>query len=203
MKLLPVLLAAGGSRRFEGVKLAMPLPGGTTLLGRSFNALSQVRSSCDTQILPVQVCLGGHAKALMPLLPSDTAIIPSPAWQLGLGHSIAAVANAALGTDADALLLALADHALLSAEDYESLIQSWQESGKTTASWYLDAPGAPAIFNRADFDELTRLCGDRGAKGLLKSLQKQQQLGWMALPGASIDIDTRADFGRFVSTRSQ
>jgi molybdenum cofactor cytidylyltransferase len=170
MKLLPVLLAAGGSRRFEGVKLAMPLPGGTTLLGRSVDALSKVRGSCDTQILP---------------------------------HSIAAAANAAQSTDADALLLALADHALLCTQDYESLIQSWQESGKTTAAWYLDAPGAPAIFNRADFGELTRLCGDRGAKGLLKSLQKQQQLGWMALPGASIDIDTRADFGRFVSTRSE
>ncbi|WP_372871208.1 nucleotidyltransferase family protein [Shewanella sp.] len=203
MKLLPVLLAAGGSRRFEGVKLAMPLPGGTSLLGRSVDALSQVRSSCDTQILPVQVCLGGHADTLKPLLPKGTAIIPSPDWQQGLGHSIAAAANAAQSTDADALLLALADHALLCTQDYESLIQSWQESGKTTASWYLDAPGAPAIFNRADFGELARLCGDKGAKGLLKSLQKQQQLGWMALPGASIDIDTRADYGRFVSTRSE
>ncbi|QSX29920.1 nucleotidyltransferase family protein [Shewanella cyperi] len=196
MKLLPVLLAAGASSRFQGAKLAASLPNGRTLLQQSFATLKELKGSCGTQLLPVHVCLGGHYQRLRPLLPRDTPVIASADWQLGLGHSIATVARFAATQQVDALLLTLADQVLISTRDLEQLLATWQESGHTSAAWYLQQTGAPAIFNRAEFAALANLNGDRGAKALLSQLQGQKKLAWLALDSAATDIDTRADLRR-------
>ncbi|WP_326491645.1 glycosyltransferase family protein [Shewanella indica] len=84
----------------------------------------------------------------------------------------------------------------LNGADYLELLDCWLGSQLSSSAFYRDAPGAPAIFNATDFNALSQLQGDRGAKALLTEKLQQQRLGRIVLHRAAIDIDTGADLRR-------
>ncbi|MCU8003528.1 MULTISPECIES: nucleotidyltransferase family protein [unclassified Shewanella] len=221
-RLLIVVLAAGESKRFDGVKLAQLLPSHSateireqTIINTHVERLQQL--SCqdlgldrqDTHSLqhtPLLIILGAHQHILQPLLvelhsrqPFD--ILVNPQWQTGLASSVSLAASYAKEQGFDAMLLTLADQVALSADDYRQLILTWYETGKDVAAHYLDDLGVPAIFNASTLPQFTHLSGDRGAKSILKQQARQGALVAITLPRAAIDIDTQADLASWLALK--
>ncbi|MCS6120233.1 nucleotidyltransferase family protein [Shewanella baltica] len=221
-RLLIVVLAAGESKRFEGVKLAQLIPSLSVTETREqaiicthVELLQQLhcqdldlerQDTHSPQHLPLLVILGAHQHVLQPLLaelhsrqPFD--ILINPHWHTGLASSVSLAASYAKEQGFDAMLLTLADQVALSADDYRQLILTWHETGKDVAAHYLDDLGVPAIFNASTLPLFTHLSGDRGAKSILKQQAQQGALVAITLPRAAIDIDTQADLASWLALK--
>ncbi|MDT3319973.1 nucleotidyltransferase family protein [Shewanella sp. SP1S2-4] len=221
-RLLIVVLAAGESKRFEGVKLAQLIPSLSATETREqaiicthVELLQQLhcqdldlerQDTHSPQHTPLLVILGAHQHILQPLLaelnsrqPFD--ILINPHWHTGLASSVSLAASYAKEQGFDAMLLTLADQVALSADDYRQLILTWHETGKDVAAHYLDDLGVPAIFNASTLPLFTHLSGDRGAKSILKQQAQQGALVAITLPRAAIDIDTQADLASWLALK--
>lgn len=214
-RLLIVVLAAGESQRFDGVKLAQLLPSHSateireqTIINTHVKRLQQL--NCQDLGLDRQahllIILGAHRHILQPLLtefhthqPFD--IVINPQWQTGLASSVSLAASYAKEQGFDAMLLTLADQVALSVDDYRQLILTWLKTGKEVAAHYLDDVGVPAIFNASTLPLFTHLSGDRGAKSILKQQAQRGALVAIALPRAAIDIDTQADLASWLALK--
>lgn len=221
-RLLIVVLAAGESKRFDGVKLAQLLPSHSatkireqTIICTHVERLQQLncqdlgverKDTHSPHHAPLLVILGAHQHILQPLLvelhsrqPFD--ILVNPQWQTGLASSVSLAASYAKEQGFDAMLLTLADQVALSADDYRQLILTWDETGKDVAAHYLDDLGVPAIFNASTLPQFTHLSGDRGAKSILKQQAQRGALVAITLPRAAIDIDTQADLASWLALK--
>ncbi|MDO6617750.1 nucleotidyltransferase family protein [Shewanella sp. 10N.286.51.B2] len=194
-----VMLAAGGSTRFNGAKLAATLSADNnaqSLIQQSYAILSKATTELD--LSPPVLVLGGHKDLLSPLLANDIEILTNQNWQSGLASSVAMAASYAQSQQADVLLLTLADQVAISHSDYLSLYGLFCQFGKTTAAYYQQSPGVPAIFLASDFEALQQLEGDSGAKKILTRHLEQQQLTVLPLAQAAIDIDTQTDLKQWL-----
>ncbi|ACK46133.1 conserved hypothetical protein [Shewanella baltica OS223] len=221
-RLLIVVLAAGKSKRFEGVKLAQLIPSLSATETREqaiicthVELLQQLhcqdldlerQDTHSPQHTPLLVILGAHQHILQPLLAELNSCQPfdiliNPHWHTGLASSVSLAASYAKEQGFDAMLLTLADQVALSADDYRQLILTWHETGKDVAAHYLDDLGVPAIFNASTLPLFTHLSGDRGAKSILKQQAQQGALVAITLPRAAIDIDTQADLASWLALK--
>ncbi|MEL4282443.1 MULTISPECIES: nucleotidyltransferase family protein [Shewanella] len=229
-RLLIVVLAAGESRRFQGIKLAQPLStpssansGQSILQGHidrlaRFTSAPLVMGASNNQVsASLLVVLGAHANELLSQLEALGAnqftLLHNADWQTGLSSSLRVAADYAKAQQFDGMLLTLADQVALTFEDYRQLIETWQMSQQSVAALYhheagtlngqdkLDELGAPAIFNASILDLLTDLTGDRGAKSILKQLANVGELVAVPLPHAAIDIDTKADLASWLALK--
>ncbi|WP_299011847.1 nucleotidyltransferase family protein [uncultured Shewanella sp.] len=202
-KLIIALLAAGGSRRFKGAKLAATLPTSqNAMILDSYAKLKQltqrVNIEGDTNLeLELVVILGGHQAILQPLLPDTAHCVVNSQWALGLSTSVKCAAHYAKRQQASGLMLTLADQVAINSEDYLQLITLWLQVKQTVASEYLNAPGVPAIFNHDDLADFSMLHGDRGAKPVLMKHKAQNRLDLLPLDCAAWDIDTRDELERW------
>ncbi|MCS6153526.1 molybdenum hydroxylase accessory protein, YgfJ family [Shewanella baltica] len=221
-RLLIVVLAAGESKRFEGVKLAQLIPSLSAtgiseqaIISTHVERLQQLycqdldlerQETPSLQHSSLLIILGAHQPILQPLLaelhsrqPFD--ILVNPQWQTGLASSVSLAASYVKEQGFDAMLLTLADQVALSVEDYRQLILMWHKTGKEVAAHYLDDLGVPAIFNASTLPLFTHLSGDRGAKSILKQQAQQGALVAITLPSAAIDIDTQADLASWLALK--
>ncbi|GIU53577.1 MULTISPECIES: nucleotidyltransferase family protein [Shewanella] len=209
-KVISVMLAAGQSTRFDGAKLAATVSGpevkdpdpqaeNHSLLTHSLLELTQAAEQID--IGKPCVILGGHIDELSPLVPMNTPILINQDWQSGIASSVDMAAKYAQAEKADALLLSLADQVAISHLHYLSLYRLFCLFGQTTAAYYQQNPGVPAIFLAEDFDALQQLTGDSGAKKLLKQHLTNQTLAVFPLEQAAIDIDTKADLSWWLANK--
>ncbi|MGI2139264.1 nucleotidyltransferase family protein [Shewanella baltica] len=221
-RLLIVVLAAGESKRFEGVKLAQLIPSLSAtgiseqaIISTHVERLQQLycqdldlerQETPSLQHASLLIILGAHQPILQPLLaelhsrqPFD--ILVNPQWQTGLASSVSLAASYVKEQGFDAMLLTLADQVALSVEDYRQLILMWHKTGKEVAAHYLDDLGVPAIFNASTLPLFTHLSGDRGAKSILKQQAQQGALVAITLPRAAIDIDTQADLASWLALK--
>lgn len=202
-KLSLVLLAAGKSSRFNGVKLAQSIQdinAQNILLDQplllhgldKLNYLAEYLSSIGVAN-KVVVVLGAHHQQLKKLLPISTAYIINHQSQDGLSTSVQAAIGIAESSDSSDLLLALADHIGVSYQDYINLVDLWLIKQGNVCASYQSQLGVPAIFSRGQFPALSQLKGDQGAKPLLHQLASENNLTYLDLPNAVSDIDTRND----------
>ncbi|MCL1091706.1 nucleotidyltransferase family protein [Shewanella profunda] len=221
-RLLIVVLAAGESKRFGGIKLVQSIPSTSInslceqpIICAHIERLQQVnhivfnqknQSACINHQSHLLVVLGAYQHTLRPLLErfdiqQTLTLLENPQWQTGLSSSVRLAANYAMEQGFDGILLTLADQVALSVDDYQQLILKWHETGKNVAAHYLDDLGVPAIFNASTLPLLTNLSGDRGAKSILKQQAKLGELVSIALPNAAIDIDTKADLTMWLALK--
>ena len=162
-----LLLAAGEGTRFGGDKLLAQL-GGESVLRRSASALAAevdrlivvVPPSAESRIAEVRV-LGDGSRA---------RVVEHPEFRAGMGSSLRA-GVAALGSDVDAVVVALADQPLVRRDVIRALIERWRaDAASAVAPQYRNGQGNPVLFSRAVFPVLTRLAGDVGARAVLRSL---------------------------------
>ncbi|MGB0833884.1 MAG: nucleotidyltransferase family protein [Psychrobium sp.] len=184
MPLNAIVLAAGKSTRFNGIKQL------ANLNGESLVNHTIARVDCPT-INRVFVTLGAHSCRVMSQLPTHVSPLISQNWELGLGHSLADSVEQ-LSDFSGRLMVCLADQVAVQNEHYRQLTAlSQQQPDAIIASSVNDRPCVPAIFPKRFFDSLTQLTGDQGAKELLK--QHAADVVTVDCPCAQQDIDTNED----------
>ena len=104
----------------------------------------------------------------------------------GQAHSLHLAVQAAMTTDAKALLVALADMPFVSTAHLTALVAGYD--GEITASTHGQSPMPPAIFPRESWPDLLVTSGDTGARALLKNAAVV-----LCAESELRDIDTPAD----------
>lgn len=180
-----VVLAAGRSSRFGSNKLIAELHG-IALVKRAFDLATSV---CDDCVVTV---LGHDATSILASMKADTGfIVVNDDYETGIGSSIAAAARA-LRPHTDALLLLLADQALITAEHLRTLVDGWSGSDtEIVATAFDNAQGPPVLLPRKTLAELCTLSGDTGARALFED--QRFQLKTVRFDPAATDIDTPAN----------
>lgn len=113
-------------------------------------------------------------------------IISNSRSERGQAHSLHLAVDAALATNAKALLVVLADMPFVTAPHIGNLVGEF--SGQIIASTDGKAPMPPAIFPRESWSKLLATSGDVGARGLLKDVRL------IHAPAAELrDVDLPAD----------
>ena len=179
------VLAAGESRRFGAQKLLAPWRGQPLL---SF-ALRAAQRACPGEVTLVS---GFAAEAIEALGKKHAdAIVRNPDFAEGIGTSIAAAARAC-SPDVDALLVALGDQPLVSADHLRAIVAAWDRAPHSiVATAFAGTLGPPALFGREHFVTLSALGGDRGARHLLH--EHRESVVTVEFPPAAIDVDTSED----------
>jgi CTP:molybdopterin cytidylyltransferase MocA len=149
-----IVLAAGASSRFGDVKQRILLE----------PVLERVRAS---HVDDVVVVLGAHD------VETSARIVHCPEWERGRGASLRCGLRA-LGDDAQAAVVVLADGPNLSPAAIDRVIEVWQESvAEVVAATYEGNRGHPVLLARAVWDRIP----DEGARSLPALLVPCDDLG--------------------------
>ena len=115
----------------------------------------------------------------------------NPDSEAGIGTSIA-IAARTCASNADALVIALADQPLVTASHLTALASTWSgDSNQIVATEFSATLGPPALFGSGFFAELAELKGDQGARRIVR--RNSQAVVAVNFEPASIDIDTPSD----------
>jgi molybdenum cofactor cytidylyltransferase len=184
-----ILLAAGSSRRFGAPKLLEEVRG-KPLVRHAAEGLLAVAPG---ELLVVTPPDSRAFRLALDGLP--VGIVENSRAHDGMGASIAA-GVAALPPRASAVLIALADVPLGTADALPAVVARFRQGGaRIVAPRFRGRPGHPVLFARALFPELVSLTGDQGARELL-----ERHHGSVAIVeldrDAPDDVDTPEDLAR-------
>ena len=191
-----VILAAGGSSRFGGIKQLVEFAG-STLIERSVSAA--VNAGCSPVILvtgweSVRVAAAVHT--------TNATIVENEHWRCGIGSSIRAGLRCVVerSPQPNGVALLVSDQPFVNQQLIAELINHWGTSGKViAASRYANTLGVPAVFGRSCFDELLQLDNDSGAKSII--LRDADRVTSVPFPKGECDIDTAEDLARLMAHR--
>ncbi|HKT28441.1 nucleotidyltransferase family protein [Dyella sp.] len=184
-----LLLAAGEGSRFGGAKQLAEIAG-EPMVRRSARVLMET----DMPVLVVTGAYADDVEAVLDDLP--LSMVRCEAWQLGMGHSLAAGVRAMAHTfpQASAVLVCLADQPLLDSVALQAMLQRHQAAPRQIlASEHNGVQGPPALFPRDCFEALASLSGTHGARQLLRQEAARVEL---FSPPAWVDVDTPEDLQR-------
>ncbi len=188
-----LLLAAGNATRFGSAKQCLSLDG-VSLVRRAAQAGLAVAAE-------TVVVTGAYAdEVAQELAGMPLTLLHNPNWEAGMGASIACGIGymAELARPPEATIICLADQPLVGANQLQRLIGAHRSNPeRIAASDHGRALGPPCIFPHRYYTELKKLTGAEGAKRLLA--QYMHQLILVAMPEASVDIDTPEDYEHLVT----
>ena len=159
-----LILAAGAGRRFGADKRLARLPDGSTLLEATLTCF------CPATPKPLVVLRPGEAAP--EAYARQVVVVPSPHWEAGQGHSLAAGAGAWDPTDAPWLMIALGDMPFIAPATLQALeaaCQGWTgETGPAPliAPTFLGRRGHPVLVPARLRSEALALSGDEGLRKL-------------------------------------
>jgi molybdenum cofactor cytidylyltransferase len=180
-----VILAAGKSERFKGIK-QLAVINNTSMLNLSISKLQSIK--CGN----IYVALGANIEKILNSLPLDVIPIVSPNCHLGLGHTISDVITK-LENTCEHILFCPADQILIPETHYKQLITaSLSSPDKIIATLSNKKYMAPAIFPKKYFQDLINLKGDKGAGILFKTYRSE--ILPVSCEQAKFDIDTQEDY---------
>lgn len=194
MKIATIILAAGESKRMNGIKQLLPWKD-ATLLG---HAITQSLQSNTNEVF---VVLGANkGKILKEVDTGRVKLIINDDWKLGMGTSIAAAIRffRTNQLDFDGILIGLIDQPLLDVKHYNLLIDKYITSKYIIASSYESRYGVPAVFDKIHFDELENLESDKGAKEIINRHKKE--LIVVDSEGKTIDLDDAKTYLKYYDT---
>lgn len=177
-----VILAAGASRRFGAPKQLA-----------EFAGQSLIQRVCETALAadlqPLVVVLGAHATSVAAQirhLPVDCT--HNEEWASGMASSLrCGIQHLSRIARSQAAAVSLVDQPLIHAAHLQALCALRVSAQvQIAATRYGDTLGAPAVFDRALFDQLCALRGDRGAGKLIRASTSRVAL---TFDDAAIDID--------------
>lgn len=188
-----LILAAGSSSRMGKIKQLLPWQE-STLLEHTIK-IAKLSKACD-----VIVVLGSNARLIKEAIKAtEVVFLENTKWKGGLGTSISCGTDYLLNynKESDAVLILLADQALMDTEHINKIIDLYS-SGESDliGTSYEDKIGVPALFARTYFPDLLKLDGDRGAQLFLQKLGDQvlSLNPW----GKAFDVDTLEDYNRLL-----
>jgi molybdenum cofactor cytidylyltransferase len=181
-----VVLAAGASERFGGVKALARLRG-RPLLQRVLDVVAA------SDLGPVVVVLGQAAEQIQAGIAwRGERIVRNPDPQAGLSSSLR-TGMAALADEVDAALLLLADQPLVRADVIGALVAALEVTGRPVVVPRYAAGGGPnpALVARRAWPLVAESSGDRGLGPVLQA--HPDLVRAVPVPGSNPDVDTRAD----------
>ncbi|MGC1514949.1 MAG: nucleotidyltransferase family protein [Maribacter sp.] len=190
-----LIMAAGASRRMNGIKQVLPWKESNFLL-------ETLKTVTRTKATKIEIILGANADNIMDtcrLKESKVPISINPNWSQGLGNSIA------FGTDMllkntnkpDGILICLADQPLLTTSYLNLLIDTFSsDRSKIVATKYGFKAGVPAVFPNLFFKELRQLQGDQGAKEMMQ--RNSNRMTILDAQHQVTDIDTLPEYERLL-----
>ena len=189
-------MAAGASRRMDGIKQLMPWRDSNFLL-------ETIKTVQNTNAKSLHVVLGSNADFIATqcsLKEKNIDIIVNANWENGLGDSIAHGVKVLLQQRPalDGVLICLADQPLLSFEYLNSLIAEFiKHPSKIIATNYGKKLGVPALFPKLLFEELSVLKGDFGAKEILNN--KSNVIISLDAADQIADVDTNLEYQNLIN----
>jgi molybdenum cofactor cytidylyltransferase len=184
-----ILLAAGQSKRFGGIKQLVDIQGKPMVC----HCLFQYRQGKNwlEGLADGHIALGANAHLIKAFLPTAINIQVAQSWESGMGHTLAESMQF-LDVNTTHVLVGLADQALITQQMIKELLaRSSQYPKNIIAAKFAGNLGAPAIFPSQYFLELRQLSGDKGARVIVQ--QNLQHVISIDMPEAGLDIDTQDD----------
>ncbi len=176
------VLAAGRGARFGGRKLEAMIDGvmiGTMTAARlgplDFGARFVVADPADTALVEAFAALG-------------FTVVANDQPDAGLSRSVSLAAQAAQSSDAEALLICLADMPNVPSEHITEMARAFGVSPHVIASAVGGVAMPPALFPRSQFPRLAALSGGEGAKPMLAGATLIEAEAW-----SMADVDTPED----------
>jgi molybdenum cofactor cytidylyltransferase len=190
-----IILAAGDSSRFGGIKQLLPFHGKTLLQ-------HVIDEAIETEAEPVVVVTGANATKVSASIPDvgKITILINESWQEGISSGIVAGVRhvMSLSPGIKKIIIAVCDQPFVTSTLFEQLDQMQEKSSKAiVACAYANTIGTPALFTVQYFDPLLNLKGDEGAKNILKS--NMEDVATIHFPKGEIDIDTQQDYEKLNS----
>lgn len=183
--LYAIIMAAGGSRRFGGIKQLLELDG-KSLLKRAIDITTGI--------------LGNRVKLVLGIKPNklqreadgyDIEIVVNRDWENGIASSLRAGIKS-LPASCKGALIVFCDQPKINEKHLRQLIDAWKlQPTRIIACSYADTQGVPVIFPSSYFASILELQGDTGAKSILE--KNSDNLTLLTVPEAEIDIDTQED----------
>jgi CTP:molybdopterin cytidylyltransferase MocA len=182
-----ILLAAGAGSRFGGGKLLAKL-NDMPLVEHVLVALEA--SPVDKTV----VVVGADAKRLREVCePYGFRIVENPEWTRGQSTSVRAGLRA-LGPEARAAVVLLADQPLVGADAVKRLVEAFEGGAKVAVAAYGGEPRNPVLFSREMWPLLeAELSGDEGARPFLRRHQDLVTRVPCDEVGDPVDVDTAED----------
>ena len=204
-----ILLAAGKSERFNGVKVLAKVQQketSITLIEHAFHQISVALNELNIDEKNIQIATGRYHSQITTFFSkhenSQYIFDYCEDAHLGLGHSISQSVGHMLTDVHDNenspshILIALADQVALTADDYIALIkQSLALPNKLVCAKAGQELMPPAIFPSTYFADLMHLKGDKGAKPVLYA--NKENLQTVSIQHAERDIDTQQDLANW------
>lgn len=194
-RLYALVLAAGGSRRFGGLKQLVELQGKSLLRRAVESAMAAVNDR-------VFVILGTKANKLArEIRDYDVQVIENLNWENGIASSIREGIST-LPESCNGILILFCDQPFVTTTQLQELIGAWnRDQSKIISSRYGKTLGVPAIFPREYFAAMMQLKGDNGAKSIM--LEHREHTVSIELPEAAFDIDTQSDLIEAINRLSE
>lgn len=189
MKVELILLAAGQSKRYGGIKQLADIHGQPMVC----HCLAQYRNGEKwiDGLSNGYVVLGANAELITAVLPDNVNKYLVNSWLNGMGHTLAQAIQT-IASDTSHVLIGLADQIALTPQMISRLLDEAKDHPEhIIASEYGGGLGAPVIFPKQYFCHLSQLTGDKGAKLLLQ--QNKEQIISLDMAEAIFDIDTPED----------
>lgn len=178
MTIWTIILAAGESRRFQGIKALAAWNGGTLLS----QAIKTAKGVCGENVL---IVTGGHAEEITAAA-SGILTVHNEHWQSGLGSSIA-VGLCRVMDHANLAIIFPVDQPFVTEAHLNNLVSEAMAKKFCVLSSDGDIIGPPAAIPVAFFGQIEKLQGDKGLKSVL------DHYAVVEAPGILRDIDTQDD----------
>ena len=176
------VLAAGQGVRFGGGKLE------AVLGGDMIGVMTAQRLGAFNFGARLVVANPAHGALIDQFAGLGFMLVANDQASAGLSRSVSLAAQAAMASDADALLICLADMPNVPPEHIMTLAAAFGDGGRVIASAHQGVAMPPALFPRGHWPRLAALSGGEGAKALLADAILIEADAW-----AMADVDTVED----------
>jgi len=191
-------MAAGGSVRLgaHANKLLLAFRG-RPLLQRAIDTASLSQATTCTLVV------GARAKEVLDSVDvRRCAVVDNPEWREGIASSIRA--GLTQHRNDEACIFMVADQPYVSSEDIDRLVAHHLTARDAIVALQAgEVWGTPMLFAARDFDALSKLHGDSGAKRFAKAQRGPMHFVAALTHNAFEDVDTIGDYERLTGVVSE
>lgn len=195
-KIACIVLAAGMSTRFKGLK-QLAIVKGKTLIQNALNSANKSKADYAYLVL-------GHdaSEIVAKIKPGRVQILLNKDFERGLSTSLkTSISN--LPEDCAGALFMVGDQPFVSKNRLDTMILAFKmDSRKIVALGSRGEPRNPVVIPRVFFPEILALGGDNGAREIVRRHLDRTRLINVRDDKAFLDVDTKPDLKKILRTKA-